>query len=258
MTHHIPDAAYEVFADTEPAAPTASRQRLLAILGWALAGFAATAAASYAIGALGSDLFHEPSLWWIGSAVVMSVLLLIAVVHLTSMLSEADQFAAHGLLWFTAVADGVLINVFAANMRPEAGQQVDQHLWLLLVSGLVPATGAALVLILGIAALIGTGGFGQTVARWLTVTAIIAGPVVWFEPQAWWVGVVGGALLACGTDFVLSLARHRPDIPAPALGACLVAGVTALVLFVLYVVFRMIFRIYVFIAQLLGLAMVSS
>ena len=257
MTHHIPDAAYEVLADAEPAAPTVSRQRVLAIVGWALAGFAATAAATYAIGALGSDLFRDPSLWWIGSAVVISVLLLIAVVHLTGMLSEADQLAAHGLLWFTAVADAVLINVFAASMRPEAGKQVEQHLWLLLVSGVVPAVGAALLLILGIAALIGTGGFGQTVARWLTITAIIAGPVVWFDPQAWWVGVVGGALLACGTDFVRSLARYRPDIPAPALGACLVAGVTALVLIVVYLVFRVIVRIYLFIAQI-GLAASSS
>ena len=134
---------------------------------------------------------------------------------------------------------------------------MEANLWLLTVSGLVLATGAALLLILGIGALIGIGGYGRTVGRWLAITGIIVGPVVWFDPQAWWVGVVGGALLAWGADFVLSMAVRRPDIPAPALGACLVAGVTALVLFVLYVVLRVIGRIYAFIAQL-GLAMSSS
>ena len=50
------------------------------------------------------------------------------------------------------------------------------------------------------------------------------------DPELWWVGLIAGFLLAITVEMTLAAALERPHVPEPALAACLVAGVTAIVI----------------------------
>ena len=53
----------------------------------------------------------------------------------------------------------------------------------------------------------------KTFFRWLALLVLVAGPVTVVDPEAWWVGVIGGLLLAWAVHLVVSVALDHPDVP---------------------------------------------
>ena len=75
-------------------------------------------------------------------------------------------------------------------------------------------------------------------ARWVTYIAAAIGTLYAIDPELWWVGLIAGFLLAITVEMTLAAALERAHVPEPALAACLVAGVTAIVILVLYAIIR--------------------
>ena len=225
-------------AMTETVGLRESRRRLFTVLGWTAAGFTGEAVLTALI-----VLSEMPfQVGFLGAAVSVAVgFAFFAGVSLMAFrMTSESQASAQALLWLTTLAYALLINVFAAAM--DLGDDQARHTLSLIVAGTVLFVGVGVLLVLGIAIGVGYQSDGRTVLRWLAVIALIAGPVALLEPGAWWVGVLGGLLLAWAVDLVVSEALHHPDVPAPALAACLVAAVSAVVLLVIYAIIRFVWR----------------
>ena len=54
------------------------------------------------------------------------------------------------------------------------------------------------------------------------------GAALVLAPEMWWVGLIAGFLLAIVVEMTLDVALQRPHVPEPALAACLIAGITAI------------------------------
>ena len=218
----------------------ASRARLFAVLGWAAAGFTAVALLAALIALWSETLFQEVGLRAAGASVFVGLAVFVVVVLMALQMTWRDRTAAQVLLWSTTLVYAVLINVFAAALDLGDGQ-AGQALFLFVV-GSVLLVGAGVLCVLGVAVAVGFESGGKTFVRWLAVLALVAGPVTFVDPDIWWVGVVGGLLLAWAVDLVVSVALRKPDVPAPALAAGLVAAVTAVVLLVIFVIVRFVLR----------------
>ena len=218
-----------------------TRKRLFLVLAWSGAGFAAITALSLLLTGLYDTAFRD---FGIGSAAICVLVGLagfVAVVVVASGLDRSERTGAHVLLWTTTVVYAVLINIFAAAFNLDRNAATGFDL-VTMVTGSVAVTGAAVLGILAIAIAIGFGPFG-TFLRWLTFIGLVTGAVVAFEPGAWWVGLIGGVLLAGAVEVTVQAAHERLHVPEPALAACLVAGVTAIVLLVIYIVVRFVLRL---------------
>ena len=146
----------------------------------------------------------------------------------------AHRSGAHMLLWTATVFYAVLINLFSASFGVEP----------LIVAGAVAATGAAVLAILAVAVAV-AAGFGPLAmcVRWVAFIALATGTLYAIDPDLWWVGLIAGFLLSVTVEMTLGAALERPHVPEPALAACLVAGVTAIVILVLYALIRFGIRI---------------
>jgi len=197
------------------------RRRLYAVLGWSAGGFAALVMLTLVLTGLVSGI---PIVGGVASA----VLGLIGFVGVFAFASRVhDRAGAHVLLWSTSLFYAVLFNLFAATVGLTG----------VMAAGAVAATATAVLAILALAVAIGFGRMAMFV-RWLTFLALVTGTVSVIAPELWWVGLVAGFLLAMVVEMTLGAARTRPGVPEPALAACLVAGVAALVLLVLYALVR--------------------
>ena len=168
----------------------------------------------------------------------------VAVVRNASALDEQHTQhvqQAKTLFWITVGACAVLINVFATafNIGGDSELGLALVVWVTLA---VVATGAAVLAILSIAIAIGFEDPGSAILRWGLFIAAVFLPVCIVDSELWWVGLIGGFLLASAVEMAIHEALERWHVPAPALGACLVAGVTAVVLLVIYVVVRFVLR----------------
>ena len=112
-----------------------------------------------------------------------------------------------------------------------------------LVALAVAATGVAVIAVLAIAISIGFESPVRLFVRWGVFIALVAVPVYVIDPELWWAGLIGGFLLAIAVEATVNEALKRWYVPEPAIAACLVAGVTAVVLLVIYVVVRFVFRL---------------
>ena len=218
-----------------------ARKRLFAVLGWAGAGFAAITALSLVLTGLYDTAFRDFGIGSAAMCVLIGLAGFVGVVVIASKLDESQRTGAHVLLWTTTLAYAVLINVFAAAFNLDGNAALGFDL-VTIVAGSVAATGAAVLGILAIAIAIGFGPLG-TFLRWFTFVGLVTGAVVAFEPQAWWAGLIGAVLLAGAVELTLEAAHERWHVPEPALAACLVAGVTAVVLLVIYTVVRFVLRL---------------
>lgn len=220
----------------EDVSPT-SRARLFAVLGWAAAGFSAVAVLAAFIALLSESLFQDVGLGAGGLSVAVALAVFAGVVMIALQMTWQDRIAAQVLLWGTALVYAVLINVFAAALDPGGGQA-----GVLGVVASILLLGAGVLCVLGLAVGVGFEDDGKTFLRWLALLVLVAGPVTFVNPDVWWVGVIGGLLLAWAVDLVVSVALENPGVPGPALAACLVAGVSAVVLLVIFVIVRYVLR----------------
>lgn len=226
--------------DWEDAGP-ASRARLFAVLGWAGAGFVGVAVLAALVALWSETLFQEVGLRSAGGSVAVGLAVFAGVAWCALQMTWEHRTAAQVLLWSTALVYAVLVNVFVAALDIADGQ-AGPGLFLF-VLGSILLVGAGVLCVLGMAVAIGFEGGGQGFFRWLALLMLVAGPVVYVAPDAWWVGVIGGLLLAWAVDEVVSVALRHPDVPGPALAACLVAVVSAVVLLVIFLVVRFVLRV---------------
>ena len=218
------------------------RGRLFAILAWAAAGFVAIAALSLVLATVFGHLLRDLGLIVAALCVGAGLAGFVAVVRVAQQFDERDRRAAQVLLWATVLVSAVLINVFAAafNLGGDVGLGLD---FVVLVALAVAATGAAVIGVLAIAISIGFESPFLLFVRWGVFIALVAVPVYVIDPELWWAGLVGGFLLAVAVEATVNEALKRWYVPEPAIAACLVAGVTAVVLLVIYVVVRFVFRL---------------
>ena len=101
----------------------------------------------------------------------------------------------------------------------------------------MPAYGATALTILAAGVAVGFSVLAMCV-RWVTYIAAAIGTLYAIDPELWWVGLIAGFLLSVTVEMTLSAALERPHVPESALAACLVAGVTAIVILVLYALIR--------------------
>ena len=221
------EEACEDWDHDAPAVSTPSlRRRLFKVLGWSGGGFAVVAGLSLALAG------HVSGIALFGGLIAAGL----GVVGFIAIFAVASQIAhrsgAHMLLWTATVFYAVLINLFSASFGVEP----------LIVAGAVAATGAAVLAILTVAVAAGFGPLAMCV-RWVTFIALATGTLYAIDPDLWWVGLIAGFLLSVTVEMTLGAALERPHVPEPALAACLVAGVTAIVILVLYALIRFGIRI---------------
>ena len=216
-----------------------SRRRLFVTLGWAAAGFAGEAVLTALI--VLSEMPFQ-GLGFPGAAISVAVgfAVFAGVFLMAFRMTSGNRVSAQALLWLTALAYALLINLFASAM--DFGDDQARHQLSLAVAGAVLFVGVGVLLVCAAAVGVGYQSDVRTVLRWLAVLALVAGPVALLQPDAWWVGLLAGLLLAWAVDLVVSEALQHPDVPAPALAACLVAAVSAVVLLVIYAIIRFVWR----------------
>lgn len=242
IAHHEVDLEDVLDGEFPSVSVAGARKRLFTVLAWSGAGFAAIAALSIALTALSGAVFHDVGIGSAAACVVIGLAGFVAVVGLASHLDAHQRAGAHLLLWATTLAYAVLINVFAAAFTYDDGAH-NGHILVSVVAGAVAATGAGVLGVLAIAIAIGFDSPLRSFVRWLTLVGVAAASVIVYEPELWWVGLIAGGLLAFAVEITLNAALERLHVPEPALAACLVAGVTALVLLVIYTLVRFAIRV---------------
>ena len=211
------------------------RRRLFTVLAWAAGGFVGVAALSMVLASVFGHLLREIGFGVAALCVGAGLGGFVLVVAVSNGLDERRRTAAQALLWATVLVYAVLINPFAAALLGAA------HVGAVALA--VVATGAAVIVILAIAIVIGFEDSPRLFLRWGAVIALVTVPVCVVEAELWWAGLIGGFLLALAVEVTMNEALKRWHVPEPALAACLVAGVTAMVLLVIYVVVRYVVRL---------------
>ena len=129
-----------------------------------------------------------------GISVAVGLAVLVGVVLMALQMTWQDRIAAQVLLWGTTLVYAVLINVFAAALDLGDGQ-AGAALFLLVV-GSVLLVGAGVLCVPAVAVGVGFEDDGKTFFRSLAVLVLVAEPVIFLDPDIWWVAVIGGLLLA--------------------------------------------------------------
>lgn len=204
------------------------RARLFCVLAWATGGTVATTALAMVYATLGNVRVGLMGASGALNCILIELGVLAGVATLASRIAPSSHSAAHVLLWGTALVHMVLINAFASAFA--AGDAALGTAFSGFVASTVFAVGAGMVLMGCLATAIGFDGRHSTAIRWGVVLVLVGLPAALVAPGAWWTGVLAACLLAWTVDGVLDAIGRRRDSPAPALAACLVAGVVALVL----------------------------
>ena len=206
----------------------AARARYFCVLAWAAGGMAATTVLAMVYAMLGDVRVGLIGTSGALNCVLIELGVLAGVATLASRLAPSSRSSAHVLLWGTALVHMVLINAFASALG--AGDAELRAAFGGFVASTVFAAGAVVVLTGCLATAIGFEGRRSTPLRWGAALVLVGLPTALVAPGAWWTGVLAACLLAWSADGVLdAIGRHR-DSPAPALGACVAAGIVALVL----------------------------
>ena len=217
-----------------------ARSRLFGVLAWAGAGFAGVAALSFVLLDLLSAALHGTGIVGLGSAgacVAIGFAGCFGVRAVAFSLGEDQRGAAKTLLWVTTLGYAVLVNVFAAsyNVTGDAQEGFD---WVLLVAGSVAAAGTGVLGALAIGIFIGVGSPVRTFLRWLAIVGLMAGGFVVHDPSSVLAGLLLGLLFASLVHLTIVVVLERPHVPEPALAACLVSAVTAIVIWLIYLAVR--------------------
>ena len=209
---------------------------LLATLGWTTAGFTAIALASLALTHSPLHPIADVGFWaalpCVGGAIVAACI----IAWIAWKTPREHIVRAHVLLWITTALFGWLVHVFAAAI--DFGQTPGTTSALGTVAGAAAATGGALIIALGLAVVIGMDAPWRHWARSAAIVALTAWAVEAAAPDLLWFGVVFGIGLARAVTAITRNIAHTREIPAPALAACIVAGVSALALLIAYLLVR--------------------
>ena len=233
--------------------PASSRRRLFAILAWAGAGFAATAALAVLFPFLLTVLLQQPKLFahadfgWAGGSVTVGLAAFAGICWLALRMNWDDRRPAQILLWSAAMLYAVLINLLAGAL--DIADSNRDSTWFVEIAAAVLGAGAAALSVLAIAAGIGTGSVLRTLVRWSVIVAVTTVPFILAEPDISWAGVISGLVLAWTADEAILVAERNPYVPEPALAACLVAGVSAVTLLVILIIVRFVMRIFGFLLE---------
>ena len=126
------------------------------------------------------------------------------------------------------------------NVTDDAQEGFD---WVLLVAGSVAAAGVGVLGALAIGILIGLGSPVRTFLRWLAIVGLVTGGFVVNDPSGILAGLLAGLMLAGLVHLTFVVVLERPHVPEPALAACLVSAVTAIVIWAIYLAIRFGMRI---------------
>ena len=222
-----------------------ARSRLSGVLVWAGAGFVGISALSFVLFELLEVALHGTGIGGLGGAsacVAIGFAGCLGVRAVAFSLGENQRGAAKALLCFTTLGYAVLVNVFAAtyNVTDDAQEGFD---WVLLVAGSVAGAGAGVLGALAIGILVGLGSPARTFLRWLAIVGLVTGGFVVNDPSGILAGVLAGLLLAGLVHLTFVVVLERPHVPEPALAACLVSAVTAIVIWAIYLAVRFGMRI---------------
>ena len=218
------------------------RRRLFAVLAWAGGGFGAVTVLAFALAALFHGLLLNVGIGMAALCVGTGLGGFVAVVKIAQGLDDDHLREAQILLWTTVFVCAGLITVFAAAFNVGGDAQLG-IVFAGQVALAVAAAGAAVIAALAIAIAIGFEEPLMLFVRWAVFIAGVFIPVWIVDSDLWWVGLLGGGLLAMAVETTVNEALKRWYVPEPALAACLVAGVTAVVLLVIYVVVRFAVRL---------------
>ena len=222
-----------------------ARGRLFGVLVWAGAGFAGISALSLVLFELLEAALHGTGIGGLGGAsacVAIGFAGCFGVRAVAFSLGENQRSAAKTLLCFTTLGYAVLVNVFAAayNVTDDAQEGFE---WVLLVAGSVAGAGVGVLGALAIGILIGLGSPARTFLRWLAIVGLVTAGFVVNDPSGILAGVLAGLLLAGLVHLTFIVVLEHPHVPEPALAACLVSAVTAIVIWAIYLAIRFGMRI---------------
>jgi len=224
-----------------------SRRRLFGIYGLAVCGLAATAMLAMAIlentGGRGVQLPYLPFFGGVFGSVAISGIIFLVVMKVSSgLVIGQNDGAAWFLLCLTPVSNAILMNALVGMAVEFDMKEVITPL----LQTVYPIVSVGLAAILPVNILVGfNGGAVQSMFRWVVNVAIITVSLVIFvDKDLWWAGLAGGIFLAGVIKSIFDNATDNPQIPAPALAACLVAGVGFIVLFIIYLIIRFVLRIF--------------
>ena len=216
-----------------------TRSRLLGVLAWAGAGFAGITALSFVLFELFATALHGVGMGGLGGAsacVAIGFAGCLGVRAVAFSLGEDQRSAARTLLWVTTLGYAVLVNLFAASYNVTDDTQEGFDL-VLLVAGSVAAAGAGVLLALAIGILIGMGS-RRTFLRWFAIVGLVTAGFIINDPSGIFAGLLAGLMLAGFVHLTLVVAIERPHVPEPALAACLVSAVAAVVIWLIYLAIR--------------------
>lgn len=222
-----------------------SRSRLFGIYAWTVCGLVATALLAAAILYLTENRGLPLPNGGLGASVVISAILFLVVMKVSSELNPNDEGTAYFLLCLVPVSNALLACTFPGLITDMLGSE-DMSLQAVVIDLLIKVfsvVSSAVIIIFPINILIGFNSTKQGIFRWIVNIAIIAIPLVVLEgPESWWVGLLGGSSFAYIASIVFKIATNNPQIPSPALAACLVAGVGFTVSLAVYLIIRFTLR----------------
>ena len=188
------------------------RRRLFTILAWAGGGFAAIAALSLVLASVFEQILGDIGIFAATLCVGAGLAGFVAVVRAAQQLDQRHVGEAKTLFWITVVACAVLINVFSTAFNIGGDSQLGLALvvWVALA---VVATGAAVLAVLAIAIAIGFEDPLMLFVRSGVFVAAVFIPVCVIDSELWWVGLIGGFLLAGAVETTMNEALRRWYVP---------------------------------------------
>jgi len=222
-----------------------SRSRLFSVYAWTFCGLAATALLTAAILYFTKNQGLPLPTGGLGASVTIAAILFLVVMKVSSQLNPNDEGTAYFLLCLVPVSNALLACTFPGLITNMFGSE-DMSLQketIKLLATVYFVVSSAVIIILPINILIGFGSTEQGIFRWIVNIAIITIPIIALQgPESWWIGLVGGFLFAHIVSAAFKIATNNPQIPSPALAACLVAGVGFVVLLIVYLIIRFTLR----------------
>lgn len=227
-----------------------SRSRLFSIYAWTFCGLVATALLAAAILHFTENRGLPLPTGGLGASVVISAILFLVVMKVSRGLNPDDEGTAYFLLCLVPVSNALLACTFPGLLTNMFGSEdmSPQTDIIILLTIIYSVFSSVIIIILPINILIGFNSTEQAIFRWIVNIAIIAMPPIISPegPEPWWIGLMMGLISGFGFAYLVSaafkIATNNPQIPSPALAACLVAGVGFIVLLIVYLIIRFTLR----------------
>ena len=209
--------------------PPEVRGRLLTALGWAAGAFAAIAVSSSELARVLGPKLGGFGMSSAALCAVFASLGFMVVLRFARRLDAREHNGAQVLLLATVLVSALLLSLLVTALAPAAAVE-------LIPISVVNVAGSA------VAAFLIAVTIPSRRVRGLVLSSIVLGPFLVLAPELTWLGLVCALLLVLAVEVVLHRAREMAHAPEPALAACLVAGVLAVPVLVVYFGVRFILR----------------